>query len=299
MKRKKRKNQRWKLPVFPLYVRIILYLACVIAAAGTMAENVYDVLPPAAENGLYVCAAVLLVLAGICACYDLRARVWKNLLARIDSNAVTSRIYRDYSYRTLVTTLPSLAVNLAYTVYNGVFGILNRSAWFITMAVYYALLCGMRFLAVREKNRADRMENRERALNLERSVLKKDGILLLCMTVALSGMIRLTISDNTISASTDIMAITIAAYTFYKFIQAGINMIRVRKMKSPILISIRNIGFTDALVSVISLQNVLILSFEKEDKGQFLEIMNAGVGMVVCVIIVVMGIRMILMARDY
>ena len=74
------------------------------------------------------------------------------------------------------------------------------------MAVYYALLCGMRFLAVREKNRADRMENRERALNLERSVLKKDGILLLCMTVALSGMIRLTISDNTISASTDIMA---------------------------------------------------------------------------------------------
>ena len=74
-------------------------------------------------------------------------------------------------------------------------------------------------------------------------------------------------------------------------------MIRVRKMKSPILISIRNIGFTDALVSVISLQNVLILSFEKEDKGQFLEIMNAGVGLVVCVIIVVMGIRMILMAR--
>ena len=60
MKRKKRKNQRWKLPVFPLYVRIILYLACVIAAAGTMAETVYDVLPPAAENGLYVCAAVLL-----------------------------------------------------------------------------------------------------------------------------------------------------------------------------------------------------------------------------------------------
>ena len=52
-------------------------------------------------------------------------------------------------------------------------------------------------------------------------------------------------------------------------------------------------------MSVISLQNVLILSFEKEDKGQFLEIMNAGVGMVVCVIIVVMGIRMILMARDY
>lgn len=220
-------------------------------------------------------------------------KAWGKIRIRIESNEIGKRLYQDYGYRTLLTTLPSLTINLAYMIYNGVFGILNRSAWFVTMAVYYCLIGIMRFLAVRTKARTDRMEDCNAAMAQEYRVLKWDGILLLLLTFALGGIITLTIADNAIGARSDVMAITIASYTFYKIIQAVMNMIKVRKMDSPILTSIRNIGFADALVSMISLQNILILSFESEGQEGFLEIMNGILGLAICVIVVVMGIRMV------
>lgn len=88
--------------------------------------------------------------------------------------------------------------------------------------------------------------------------------MLLLLNLALSGVVLLTIVQDTAKRYSEIMVITIAAYTFYKIITSVINMIKVRKLQSPILITIRNISVADALVSVLTLQMTMLASFQGE-----------------------------------
>ena len=118
------------------------------------------------------------------------------------------------------------------------------------------------------------------------------GILLLVLNFALTGVILLTIAQDTARRYSEIVVISIATYTFYKIIMAVVNMVKVRKMQSPVLITIRNIGVADALVSMLTLQATMLASFQGKG-GLDANRMNAVTGMVVCVLILALGDSMI------
>lgn len=116
--------------------------------------------------------------------------------------------------------------------------------------------------------------------------------LLLLLNLALSGVVLLTIAKGTAKTHSEIMVISIAAYTFYKITMAVINMVKVRKMQSPSLITIRNIGVADALVSILTLQTTMLTSFQDTstiDANQ----MNGITGLAVCILIALLGASMI------
>lgn len=77
----------------------------------------------------------------------MRKRKSPSVLKKVKS-ILRSRYFEDYSFRTILTALAAFCINVGYTVYNGVLGILNHSEWFLTMAVYYSLLGIMRYGAV-------------------------------------------------------------------------------------------------------------------------------------------------------
>ena len=118
------------------------------------------------------------------------------------------------------------------------------------------------------------------------------GILLLVLNFALTGVILLTIAQDTARRYSEIVVISIATYTFYKIIMAVVNMVKVRKTQSPVLITIRNIGVADALVSMLTLQATMLASFQGKG-GLDANRMNAITGMVVCVLILALGVSMI------
>lgn len=203
-----------------------------------------------------------------------------------------ARFLEDYTFRTILTTLPTFLINVVYTVYNGVIGVMNQSAWFITMAVYYSLLGIMRYFAVNTERKTSRMENPKLIRKRELSVIRTDGILLLLLNLALSGVVLLTIAKGTAKTHSEIMVISIAAYTFYKITMAVINMVKVRKMQSPILITIRNIGVADALVSMLTLQTTMLASFQGTSSIDANR-MNGITGLAVCILIALLGVSMI------
>lgn len=88
----------------------------------------------------------------------------------------------------------------------------------------------------------------------------------------------------------------VAAYSFYKIIVAVINVVKARKLRSPILMTIRNIGYIDACVSILSLQTAMFASFGKH-QPEFMKLMNALAGLAVCIMVLVMGIRCIYTAQ--
>ena len=273
-------------------IHLLVYISTVAAAVLSIMQAGEQVLPWAAGMVVYVLAAVLLTLSCVFFYHDLRENVIKKLLEVIRKNPFGERFLADYTFRTILTTLPAFLINVAYTVYNGVIGIMNQSVWFITMAVYYSLLGIMRYYAVSTGRKTSRLDDGEQIRKKELSVIRTDGILLLVLNLALSGVVLLTIAQDTAKRHSEIMVISIAAYTFYKITMAVVNMVKVRKTKSPILITIRNIGVADALVSMLTLQATMFASFQDKNNWNTNQ-MNAITGLAVCILISILGISMI------
>lgn len=273
-------------------IHLLVYISTAAAAVLSIIQAGKQILPWIAGIVVYVLAAVLLTLSCVFFYHDLRENVIKKILEVIKKNPLGERFLADYTFRTILTTLPAFLINVAYTVYNGVIGIMNQSVWFITMAVYYSLLGIMRYRAVSTGRKISRLDDREQIRKKELSVIKTDGILLLVLNLALSGVVLLTIAQDTAKRYSEIMVISIAAYTFYKITMAVVNMVKVRKRKSPILITIRNIGAADALVSMVTLQAAMFASFQDKNSLNTNQ-MNAITGLSVCILISILGISMI------
>lgn len=299
MKEKKRKASAGK-PILPDLTgkkRLPLYLAAVVSAALSVIQAAAQILIQPAGIAVYVLAALFLTAGCIYLVQDIRNGIVKRLLAAVKKYPFGKRFFEDYEFRTFFTTLPAVLINAAYTVYNGVLGIVSRSAWFITMAVYYSLLGIMRFHAVNTQKRTAQMTDPEEIRKKETAVLRTDGILLLLLNLALSGVVFLTIARDMAKQYSDVVVISIAAYTFYKIVMAVIHMVKARKMRSPLLITLRNIGAASALVSLLTLQTTMLASFASENSSLDANVMNAATGFAVCVLIAALGIHMIYTSR--
>lgn len=273
-------------------MHLIVYLSTAAVAALSVIQAGKQILPWIAEIAVYVLAAALMTASCVFLYHDLRNSAVNKIIVSIKKNPFGERFLDDHAFRTILTTLPAFLINVAYTVYNGVIGIMNQSAWFITMAVYYSLLGIMRYRAVSTGRRIARLEDKQLIRKKELSVIKMDGILLLVLNLALSGAVLLTIAQDTAKRYSEIMVISIAAYTFYKITMALINIIKVRKTQSPILITIRNIGVADALVSMLTLQAAMLASFQDKSSLNSNQ-MNAITGLAVCILIAILGTSMI------
>ena len=73
-------------------------------------------------------------------------------------------------------------------------------------------------------------------------------------------------------------------------------MVKERKMQSPILITLRNIGVADALVSLLTLQATMLASF-RETSSLDPNRMNGITGLAVCILIAALGVSMICYTR--
>ncbi len=272
--------------------KFLIYLGAVVASALSIVQARGGLLPQIAGIAVYILAGVFLVTACIFLVQDLKNGVIEKIVSTIKRNPLGEKFFDDYTFRIILSTMPTFIINVAYTVYNGVLGVMHQSEWFITMAVYYSLLGIMRYHAVHTGRKISRMEDQSLVKKKELSVIKTEGILLLLLNLALSGVVLLTIVQDTAKRYSEIMVITIAAYTFYKIITSVINMINVRKLQSPILITIRNISVADALVSVLTLQMTMLASFQGRSTLNINQ-MNAMTGMAACILISLLGISMI------
>ena len=158
----------------------------------------------------------------------------------------------DYDFKTFVNSFGSTLVTFAFAVFNGILGIMSGSAWYISIAIYYAMLCAIRsFLILSGRSGSD---GRRIQIIASASLLLLDTSL----GAPIAFLIR---NQKPLSANmTFVLSITIAAYTTFKITMAAVNQARKRKKSSNKLVRIlRTINFIDALVSVLVLQNTLIL----------------------------------------
>ena len=140
-------------------------------------------------------------------------------------------------------------------------------------------------------------KNAERKADLKRAQKKvyiaSAALLLflnLCLVVPVSLMV---LRQKPVNMSL-IPAIAMAAYTTYKVVMASVNLKRRKRSSNRLVRLLRTISFIDALVSVLSLQNTLIMVNMKDDGSEMLTltaITSAAIMLTVLVLSVVAMIK--------
>ncbi len=181
--------------------------------------------------------------------------------------------------RTLKLALASLSLNIAFASYHLIWGLITSSWWLLTLGSYYLVLSIVRFVVLRSKNQ-------ERFLN------KFTGWMLMLLSIPLAGTVLLSVVRDRGLKLHMIVMIAMAVYAFAKITLATIKLIKARRSTSATLITLRNISFADAFVSIFALQRSMLISFEGMTEAEIV-IMNATLGSAVCVIVVLLGINLL------
>lgn len=198
------------------------------------------------------------------------------------------KLVSSQRYRIILSATLAFAFNLLYAIYHCVLGILNLSFWFIAMCAFYGILAIMRFSAILcERNHPKLPDN-----VTELFVMKLSGVLLVTLSIVLATVSYISLSQNIAAKHGEIIMITIATYTFYKITMAIVKAVKQHKNPSPLLKTIRNIGYAEVAASILTLQRSMLASFGSMSAGN-IHFMNAVTGAAVCLFVLILGLSMI------
>ena len=116
--------------------------------------------------------------------------------------------------------------------------------------------------------------------------------MLILLSIPLVGTVILSVVRDRGHERHMIVMIALAAYAFTKITLATIKLIKARRSSSATLITLRNISFADAFVSIFALQRSMLVSFEGMTETEIV-IMNATLGSAVCVIVFLLGLNLV------
>lgn len=270
----------------PTAIRVILLP---VAAGGL----VYTMLRLDEMNPIRLSAYVLAFYTLVVACAQI-----PNIVRSV------GRIKKENKYIRIWTDDPRLRMNVTVSgsvLWNGVYGALQlglaiyyRSAWLYSLAAYYATLAAMRCSLVWHTLRYTPGEQMRQELTRYRAC----GWVFLLTNLALSGIMFYMIYEHRVTRHGEIITITMAAYTFTTLTMAIINVIRYRKFNSPILSAAKAISLAAACVSMLTLENTMLVSFNKGAMPQqTVRLFLALSGGVVSAFIIAMAIYMIVQAN--
>ncbi|MGN1048204.1 MAG: hypothetical protein ACI4QZ_06315 [Eubacteriales bacterium] len=267
-----------KLLYPPTWALILLALIC--AAALTCVFLLIN------EENILSYAVYALSFYTLCAvvlrCIKVIPKKYRSAKKKVYSHPLGNRFMTDALLRTHVMLYGSLGINLLYAAANAVSGVLYRSAWFCVLALYYTILAFMRFLLVRYASRIGIGKNYFRELCRSRFC----SYLLLTVNVSLSFAVFMILHFNKGYEYRGTLIYAMAAYTFYITVLAAVNLIKYRKLGSPVMTMAKMINMAAALVSMLSLETAMLSEFgtEMSQADKRLMIILTGAGVSACII---------------
>ena len=181
--------------------------------------------------------------------------------------------------RTVKFAIASMIFNTTFAIYHLVLGFITSSWWLLTLGSYYLVLSIVRLVVLRSKSK-------------ERFIARFTGWMLILLSIPLVGTVILSVVRDRGHKLHMIVMIAMAAYAFTKITLATIKLIKARRSTSATLITLRNISFADAFVSIFALQRPMLVSFEGMPETEIV-IMNITLGAVVCIFVFLLGLNLL------
>ena len=236
--------------------------------------------------GSYLVSTYLLIIIVIW----IEKYIHKKILDFIKINPYLYKYTTDIIFKTTANLYCSLVINMFVAGTNLFSGIYYHSFWFGTLAVYYIFLAFMRFVLLQHV----KVYSVSRNLVSEFKQYRFCGIILLLLNIALSGVVILVIQQNKSFRYMGILIYIMAIYAFYSIGLAIYNIIKFRKLRSPILSASKVVNFIVALVSMFALETAMLAQFTTTRNSHFKQIMLTITGIIVCITSLTITVYMII-----
>lgn len=195
-----------------------------------------------------------------------------------------NNLFTSSYHRTMIATTFSLFLGVCFIGYNAFVGLYYHSIWNGSISIYYGLLVAIRIVYLWGEYKIFKENNSEEEKNIKRAEMFKLGaILLLCVNVALVIPVTLLATSQKNVHLPMWVAIANAGYTFYKMTGCIYSFVKNRKTNILTIKGIKSLNLTSAIVSLLSLENIMIITFsESIDSGmEIMMILSAFVAMAV------------------
>ncbi len=200
---------------------------------------------------------------------------------------------KDYIFKTLVSSVVSFTVTIIFALYNGFLGIRLLSIWHGGICVFYLLLAAIRgIILLTEKN--NRTRDDKQKSECRQRVFIISAVLLLLLNLALILPISLMVVLKKPVNMGLIPAIIMAAYTTYKITMASIHIQKQKRSNHILIIELRTINFIDALVSILTLQNTLIMVKQTTSNGSDMLTLSSISSAAIYAIIIFVTVRLLI-----
>ena len=208
-----------------------------------------------------------------------------NMIHRLTGTVFGGKYIGDLAFRGSVNIYQGMMINFLYVVFRIFVGIRYYSVWFLTIAIYYLLLGIMRLSLI--------LSYRNRNMKSELRCYRRTAWLLFLLNIPMGGMIVLMVLTDSGYSYPGYVIYLSALYTFYTVILAIVNLVKFRKLGSPILSAAKVLNFVAALMSLLGLQTAMISQFSTEGEN-FRRMMNAITGGGVWFSVILIAVYMLL-----
>ena len=280
----------------PIYVRLLIYTVFVISTVLCFwlmtGDESYGFAMGTAEimSGISFFVSVALLIIHM---PSFGAKIKNISLSVLKCNSVTGALVDNPRLRLIVTSIPAIIGNIIIAAYNAYVFKYSLSSWFGTFAAYYFVIAAMRiyndFIILSAKIKYGELDTIRDKISkaYSKRLLIINGICFIVLTGFIVGtgiMLRMDVGTKEYPIK---YIYYIALYTFIKVIVAIINISTVKKYQSHFMSIMRQIGMSDALVSIYMLQVAMINAFGEK---AFATRMNTASGIAISVIVMAFGI---------
>lgn len=207
-----------------------------------------------------------------------------SVMRRINRTAFGGRYVNDLAFRGSVSIYQGMTVNFLYALFRIVVGIRYTSMWFISMAVYYLVLAVLRLSLI--------LNYRHKSKTVELRCYRWTAWLLFLLNLPMGGMILMMVLTNSGYSYPGYVIYLSSMYTFYTMVTSVINLVKFRRLRSPILSAAKVLNFIAALMSILGLQTAMIAQFSTEGEN-YRRMMNAITGGAVWLSVILTAVYML------
>ena len=221
--------------------------------------------------------------------------VYHRCKAALLSNVYTGAYLRDAQLRATVSLSIGFFMNVLFAGFTLYSSISLQSPWFGAIALYYIVLCSVRFVMLKNVRQNNR-QNTTGPLALQQiRQFRFSGYLLFAVTLVMTGVIFQIVRHNQSYQYPGMMIYAFAVYVFYHFLQAMTSAARFRRSGNLLFFSVKVYDLTAALMAILALQSAMFSRFGANEFMKQVMVLVTGIG--ICIAVLYMAIRIIIRAN--
>ena len=274
-----------KLLFPPLYLLVILVILSAVALTFVFAKGLEQTIPAYIVYGL----AFYTLSTATVYCVLVLPKQYSTIRKKIYDHPFGNRYMTDEVFRTNISLCVSFGISMLYAGINLWSWYALQSYWFMVLAVYYVIMAVMRFLLVRYV----RIQKIGTSILGEWKRSRICAYILLLINLSLSGAVLMILYQHRGYDYPGILIYVMALYTFYALIMSIVDMVKCRKMGSPVMSTAKIVSLSAAVVSLLNLETAMFAQFGADMSAEHQRIFIILTGAGVSITIVTLSVTLI------